>query len=166
MPCRALTLYGNHALNILSECHNQNTQDRLYCLILCLHHKSQSKVPCHTTFTSKWYSSKKTACRSDMRFPRYKALKSVMGSGRVGSGREYSDFFLKYERTRSARCARSLVIMLKTYASPPLQPFSSRRVPRPKSRTPTPQSAAPARLVVPDGGRTPGRRIVHPKHSR
>ena len=32
------------------------------------------------------------------------------GSGRAGSGREYSDFPLKYERTRSARCARSLVI--------------------------------------------------------
>ena len=31
------------------------------------------------------------------------------GSGRVGPGREYSDFSLKYERTRSARCARSLV---------------------------------------------------------
>ena len=50
-----------------------------------------------------------------MRFLRYKALKSVMGSGRVGPGRagpgrEYSDFSLKYERTRSARCARSLVI--------------------------------------------------------
>ena len=51
---------------------------------------------------------KKTACRSDMRFLRYKALKSVMGSGRVGPGREYSYFSLKYERTRSAR---SLVIM-------------------------------------------------------
>ena len=45
-----------------------------------------------------------------MRFLRYKALKSVMGTGRVGPGREYSDFSLKYERTRSARCARSLVI--------------------------------------------------------
>ena len=44
-----------------------------------------------------------------MRFLRYKALKSVMGPGRVGSGREYSDFSLQYERTRSARCARSLV---------------------------------------------------------
>ena len=32
-----------------------------------------------------------------------------MGSGRAGPGREYSDFSLKYERTRSARCARSLV---------------------------------------------------------
>ena len=46
-----------------------------------------------------------------MRFLRYKTLKSVMGSGRAGPGREYSDFSLKYERTRSARCARSLVIM-------------------------------------------------------
>ena len=44
-----------------------------------------------------------------MRFLRYKALKSVMGSGRAGPGREFSDFSLKYERTRSARCARSLV---------------------------------------------------------
>ena len=44
-----------------------------------------------------------------MRFLRYKALKSVMGPGRAGSGREYSDFSLKFERTRSARCARSLV---------------------------------------------------------
>ena len=33
-----------------------------------------------------------------------------VGPGRAGSGREYSDFSLKYERTRSARCARSLVI--------------------------------------------------------
>ena len=32
------------------------------------------------------------------------------GSGRAGPGREYSDFSLEYERTRSARCARSLVI--------------------------------------------------------
>ena len=46
-----------------------------------------------------------------MRFLRYKALKSVMGSGRAGPGREYSDFSLKFERTRSARCARSLVII-------------------------------------------------------
>ena len=45
-----------------------------------------------------------------MRFLRYKALKSVMGPGRAGSGRKYSDFSLKYERTRSARCARSLVM--------------------------------------------------------
>ena len=45
-----------------------------------------------------------------MRFMRYKALKSVMGPGRVGPGREYSDFSLKYERTRSARCARLLVM--------------------------------------------------------
>ena len=33
-----------------------------------------------------------------------------VGPGRAGPGREYSDFSLKYERTRSARCARSLVI--------------------------------------------------------
>ena len=33
------------------------------------------------------------------------------GPGRAGPGREYSDFSLKYERTRSARCARSLVII-------------------------------------------------------
>ena len=46
-----------------------------------------------------------------MRFLRYMALKSVMGPGRVGPGREYSDFSLKFERTRSARCARSLVII-------------------------------------------------------
>ena len=45
-------------------------------------------------FTSKWYSSQKTACRSDMRFLRYKALKSVMGPGRAGPDREYSDFAL------------------------------------------------------------------------
>ena len=38
-----------------------------------------------------------------MRFLRYKTLKSVMGPGRVGPGREYSDFSLKFERTRSAR---------------------------------------------------------------
>ena len=53
-----------------------------------------------------------------MRFLRYKTLKSVMGSGRAGPGRagpgrEYSDFSLKYERTRSARCARSLVITIR-----------------------------------------------------
>ena len=30
-----------------------------------------------------------------MQFLRYKALKSVMGPGRAGSGREYSDFPLK-----------------------------------------------------------------------
>ena len=53
-----------------------------------------------------------------MRFLRYKALKSVMGSGRAGPGREYSDFSVKYERTRSARCARSLVII----------PFIARRL--------------------------------------
>ena len=46
-----------------------------------------------------------------MRFLRYEALKSVMGPGRVGPGREYSDFSLKFERTRSVRCARSLVII-------------------------------------------------------
>ena len=43
--------------------------------------------PCHTTFTPKWYSSQKTACRSDMRFLRYKILKSAMGPGRAGPGR-------------------------------------------------------------------------------
>ena len=35
-----------------------------------------------------------------------------VGPGRAGPGREYSDFSLKYERTRSARCARSLVTNL------------------------------------------------------
>ena len=60
-----------------------------------------------------------------MRFLRYKTLKSVMGSGRVGSGREYSDFSLKYERTRSARCARSLVtILLETTANRGLREFA------------------------------------------
>ena len=39
-----------------------------------------------------------------------------MGSGRVGPGREYSDFSLKYERTRSARCARSLVTTVCHYS--------------------------------------------------
>ena len=58
-----------------------------------------------------------------MRFLRYKALKSVMGPGRAGSGRAANTqiFSLEYklyerscvyERTRSARCARSLVTRL------------------------------------------------------
>ena len=69
--------------------------------------------------TSKWYSSEKTAFRSDMRFLRYKTLKSVKGPGRAGPGRagpgrEYSNFSLKYERTRSARCARSLITCIVT----------------------------------------------------
>ena len=42
-----------------------------------------------------------------MRFLRYKALKSVMGPGRVGPGREYSDFSLKF-RKNSLRSLRSL----------------------------------------------------------
>ena len=42
-----------------------------------------------------------------MRFLRYKALKSVMGPGRVGP--RILRFSLKYERTLSARCARSLL---------------------------------------------------------
>ena len=79
-------------------------------------------------FYIKWHSSKKTACRSDMRFLRYKALKSVMGSGRAGPGREYSDFSLKYERTRSAHCARSLVIskFSTTQPTPPPRPTHPR----------------------------------------
>ena len=38
-----------------------------------------------------------------------------MGPDRVGTGREYSDFSLKFERTRSARCARSLVTKQKAF---------------------------------------------------
>ena len=45
----------------------------------------------------------------DIRPPAVRGLKSVMGPGRAGPGREYSDVALKYERIRSARCARSLV---------------------------------------------------------
>ena len=51
-----------------------------------------------------------------MRFLRYKTLRGVMGSGRgrvgpgqAGPGHEDSNVSLKYERTRSDRCARSLV---------------------------------------------------------
>ena len=33
-----------------------------------------------------------------------------VGPGRVGTGHKYSDFSLEYERTRSARCACSLVL--------------------------------------------------------
>ena len=46
-----------------------------------------------------------------------------MGSGRAGPGREYLDFSLKYERTPSARCARSLVIngLLKIVSLTPFE---------------------------------------------
>ena len=47
----------------------------------------------------------------------YNALKSVMGPGRAGSGREYSDFSFKRKRTHCARCARSLVNIITQFTT-------------------------------------------------
>ena len=70
----------------------------------------------NTKFIEWWHRTKKTARESVNPFQRYKLLKSVMGSGRVGSGRaahtEISP--LNYRRTRSALRA-PLVITVHSF---------------------------------------------------
>ena len=62
-----------------------------------------------TKFIEWWHQTKKTARESVNPFQRYKLLKSVTGSGWVGSGRAYCDFSLKPLKNslRASRSARN-----------------------------------------------------------